>query len=59
VTAGARLTVRVKFCVAVVRLPLSAVNMTLETFGELERRIAPDVVCRVHKSSMVAIDKIE
>lgn len=33
--------------------------MTLETFGELERRVAPDVVCRVHKSYMVAIDKID
>ncbi|MEO8451179.1 MAG: LytTR family DNA-binding domain-containing protein [Gemmatimonadota bacterium] len=33
--------------------------MTLETFGELEQRIAPDLVCRVHKSYMVALDKIE
>lgn len=33
--------------------------MTLETFGDLERRIAPDVVCRVHKSWMVGIDRIE
>ena len=33
--------------------------MTLETFGDLERRIAPDVICRVHKSYMVGVDKIE
>jgi len=33
--------------------------MTLETFAELERRIAPDLICRVHKSYMVAIDRIE
>jgi DNA-binding LytR/AlgR family response regulator len=33
--------------------------MTLETFGDLERRLPPDLVCRVHKSYMVAIDKIE
>lgn len=33
--------------------------LTLETFAELERRIPPDLVCRVHKSYMVAIDKIE
>lgn len=32
--------------------------MTLETFGALEKRIAPDVVCRIHKSYMVALDKI-
>ena len=32
--------------------------MTLETFAALERRIAPDVVCRIHKSYMVALDKI-
>jgi DNA-binding LytR/AlgR family response regulator len=33
--------------------------MTLQTFGELERTLAADVVCRVHKSYMVALDKIE
>ncbi len=33
--------------------------LTLETFGELEARLPPDLVCRVHKSHMVAIDKIE
>lgn len=32
---------------------------TLETFAELERRLPPDVVCRVHKSYMVAVDKVE
>ena len=32
--------------------------MTLETFAALERRIAPDVICRIHKSYMVAVDKI-
>jgi two-component system LytT family response regulator len=33
--------------------------MTLQTFGELEAKIAADVVCRVHKSYMVALDRIE
>ena len=33
--------------------------MTLQTFGEFERQIAPEVICRVHKSYMVALDKIE
>jgi two-component system LytT family response regulator len=33
--------------------------MTLQTFGELEAKIAEDVVCRVHKSFMVALDRIE
>lgn len=33
--------------------------MTLQTFGELEREIPGHLVCRVHKSYMVAIDKIE
>lgn len=32
---------------------------SLETFAELEKRIPSDKVCRVHKSFMVAIDKIE
>jgi len=33
--------------------------MTLQTFGELEREIPSHLICRVHKSYMVAIDKIE
>lgn len=33
--------------------------MTLQTFGELEQEIPAHQVCRVHKSYMVAIDKIE
>ena len=33
--------------------------MTLQPFAEFERQIAPDVICRVHKSYMVALDKIE
>lgn len=33
--------------------------MTLQTFGELEREIPGHLICRVHKSYMVAIDKIE
>jgi len=33
--------------------------MTLQTFGEFERQIPPDVICRVHKSYMVALDKID
>lgn len=33
--------------------------MTLETFAELEQRVPSDLICRVHKSYMVAIDKIE
>jgi len=33
--------------------------MTLQTFAEFEREIPPDVLCRVHKSYMVALDKIE
>jgi two-component system, LytTR family, response regulator len=32
--------------------------MTLETFSSLERRIAPEVICRIHKSYMVALDKV-
>jgi len=31
--------------------------MTLQTFGELEKEVAPGI-CRVHKSFMVALDKI-
>ncbi len=33
--------------------------MTLQTFADLEKEIPSNLVCRVHKSYMVAIDKIE
>ncbi|HEY4107642.1 LytTR family DNA-binding domain-containing protein [Puia sp.] len=33
--------------------------MTLQTFGELEQNIPPSIACRVHKSYMVALDKID
>ena len=33
--------------------------MTLQTFAEFERQLPPDRICRVHKSYMVAIDKID
>jgi len=33
--------------------------MTLQTFTELEQIIPSNLICRVHKSYMVAIDKIE
>jgi DNA-binding LytR/AlgR family response regulator len=33
--------------------------MTLQTFKELETEIPRNLICRVHKSFMVAIDKIE
>lgn len=33
--------------------------MTPQTFTELERLIAPNLICRVHKSFMVALDKID
>jgi len=33
--------------------------MTLQTFSELEKEIPPNVACRVHKSYMVALEKIE
>ncbi len=33
--------------------------MTLQTFTEFEKQIPPNMVCRVHKSYMVSIDKIE
>ena len=33
--------------------------MTLQNFSELEQIISPNVVCRVHKSYMVGINKIE
>ena len=38
---------------------LSKRIMTLQTFGDLEREIPSHLICRVHKSYMVAIDKIE
>ncbi len=34
-------------------------TMTLQTFGEFENEIPQTVLCRVHKSYMVAIDKID
>lgn len=33
--------------------------MTLQTFTDLERRIPPPIICRVHKSYMVSLDKID
>lgn len=33
--------------------------MTVQTFTEFERQISPRVVCRVHKSYMVSLDKID
>ena len=33
--------------------------MTLQTFRELEEEIPPSILCRVHKSYMVALDKID
>jgi two-component system LytT family response regulator len=33
--------------------------MTLQTFGDFERQLPPTTVCRVHKSYMVALDKID
>ena len=33
--------------------------LTLQTFTEFEQRIPPNIVCRVHKSFMVALDKID
>jgi two-component system, LytTR family, response regulator len=33
--------------------------MTLQTFTDFERQIPPNIVCRVHKSYMVALDKID
>lgn len=41
---------------------LHAVNkkiMTLQTFNEFERQIPPQIVCRVHKSFMVALAQID
>lgn len=33
--------------------------MTLQTFAEFERQIPPNIVCRVHKSYMVALAQID
>jgi DNA-binding LytR/AlgR family response regulator len=33
--------------------------MTLQTFADFERQIAPGIICRVHKSYMVSLDKID
>jgi two-component system LytT family response regulator len=33
--------------------------MTLQTFGQLELELPPVLICRVHKSYMVALDKID
>lgn len=33
--------------------------MTLQTFTELEQLFAPEIICRVHKSHMVALNKID
>jgi DNA-binding LytR/AlgR family response regulator len=41
---------------------IHAVNkkiMTLQTFGELEQAIPASIACRVHKSFMVALEKID
>ncbi|MCP9750711.1 LytTR family DNA-binding domain-containing protein [Ferruginibacter sp. HRS2-29] len=33
--------------------------MTLQTFAELEKELPPSVICRVHKSYMISISKID
>jgi len=33
--------------------------LTLQTFAEFERQLPPNIVCRVHKSYMVSLDKID
>jgi DNA-binding LytR/AlgR family response regulator len=33
--------------------------MTLQTFKDFEEEISPNIICRVHKSFMVSIDKID
>jgi two-component system, LytTR family, response regulator len=33
--------------------------LTLQTFTEFERQIPPNIICRVHKSYMIALDKID
>ena len=37
---------------------LSKKIMTLQTFRELEQELPVNIICRVHNSFMVAIDKI-
>jgi two-component system, LytTR family, response regulator len=34
-------------------------TMTLQTFTEFEKQIPANIICRIHKSFMVAIDKID
>jgi DNA-binding LytR/AlgR family response regulator len=43
----------------VVRRFLSYQQPLVETFGELEEKLPRNQFCRVHKSFMLAIDKIE
>jgi two-component system LytT family response regulator len=33
--------------------------LTLQTFAEFERQVPPNIICRVHKSYMVSLDKID
>ena len=33
--------------------------MTLQTFTEFEKQIPPNIVCRIHKSYMISIEKID
>jgi two-component system, LytTR family, response regulator len=33
--------------------------MTLQTFHDFEKEIPPHIICRIHKSYMVSVDKIE
>ncbi len=33
--------------------------MTLKTFTEFKQQISPNVICHVHKSYMVSLDKID
>ena len=33
--------------------------MTLKTFKEFEQDLSSNIICRVHKSFMVSLDKIE
>lgn len=33
--------------------------MTLQTFNDFEKKISPGIICRVHKSYMVSLDKID
>jgi two-component system LytT family response regulator len=34
-------------------------TMTLQTFGDLEKELPPSIICRVHKSYMVSVSKID